>query len=202
MSGFKECIDGQSISGSIFWFTIPLVKSAARLCSMSEMDTDERLTPLHHAFASTNIASASSLSSTESMTRLKRPLDKSNSTFPTPKRSVPLVPPSTVTSPKKASERKKCVLVIDDSITIRKALSKGFERLGFMVDEAENGHRGLNCMKQKQYDLVMCDFLMPIMDGVDVARKIRAWEQVSRPWYHQVIENSTKLRLYLHVYSS
>jgi signal transduction histidine kinase/CheY-like chemotaxis protein len=182
LSESKECIDDQSISGSVFWFTIPLVKPAAHLSSMS----DEGVTLPNDAFTSTQIASASSLSSAESTTRLKRPLDKSNSTFSSPKRSAPSVPPSAVTSPKKTA-RKKCVLVIDDSITIRKALAKGFERLGFMVDEAQNGHQGFNCMKQKPYDLVMCDFLMPIMDGVDVVRKIRAWEHVSRPWYRQHI---------------
>ena len=186
LSGSKESSSDESLFGSVFWFTIPLVKPSARLCSMSETDTEEGLTPLHCAFASTKIASASSLSSTESISRRKRPLDRSNSTFPTPKRNFALVPPSSIAPPKKSIERKKCVLVIDDSMTIRKALAKGFERLGFVVDQAENGHQGFNCMKQKPYDLVMCDFLMPIMDGVDVVRKIRAWEQVSRPWYHQV----------------
>eukprot|EP00804_Cyclotella_cryptica_P021475 CCRYP_005801-RC/>CCRYP_005801-RC protein AED:0.45 eAED:0.50 QI:0/-1/0/1/-1/0/1/0/120 len=95
--------------------------------------------------------------------------------------SLDIIPPL-----KNASERPKCVLVIDDSITIRKALSKGFVRLGFYVDEAENGLQGFNRLKAGPYDLVLLDFLMPIMDGIDVAKKFRAWEKACRPWFHQV----------------
>lgn len=84
------------------------------------------------------------------------------------------------------AERAKCVLIIDDSLTIRKALSKGFSRLGFQVDEAENGLQGFKRLKNATYDLVILDFLMPVMDGIDVAKKFRAWEKLCRPWFHQV----------------
>lgn len=85
------------------------------------------------------------------------------------------------------SERKKKVLIIDDSLTIRKALSKGFSRLGFDVEEAENGMEGLKKLKVTEYHLVLLDFLMPVLDGVDVAKKFRVWEKERRPWFHQYI---------------
>jgi len=85
------------------------------------------------------------------------------------------------------SERQKRVLVVDDSLTIRKGLSRGFSRLGFEVDEAENGLQGLKKLKATTYDLVLLDFLMPVMDGIDVVRKFRAWETLNRVWFHQYI---------------
>jgi CheY-like chemotaxis protein len=46
------------------------------------------------------------------------------------------------------------------------------------VDQAENGLQGFNLMKAGPYDLVLLDFLMPIMDGIDVAKKLRTWEHI------------------------
>ena len=91
-----------------------------------------------------------------------------------------------VAPPKDYSKRSKRVLLIDDSVTIRKGLSRGFSRLGFEVEEAENGLQGLRKLKAGLYDLVVLDFLMPVLDGPDVARQFRAWEAEHRPEIHQV----------------
>lgn len=85
------------------------------------------------------------------------------------------------------TERGKAVLIIDDSISIRKGLVRGFSRLGFDVDEAENGMQGLKLVKNRLYDLVLLDFLMPVMDGPDMARTFREWENTNRPDFHQYI---------------
>mmetsp|Transcript_29583 Transcript_29583/g.54170 ORF Transcript_29583/g.54170 Transcript_29583/m.54170 type:complete len:1093 (-) Transcript_29583:158-3436(-) len=87
----------------------------------------------------------------------------------------------------KRHKRMKRALIIDDSLTIRKGLVRGFTRLGFEVDEAENGLQGFKKLKAECYELVMLDFLMPVMDGPDVARKFREWEEEYRPDFHQYI---------------
>ena len=84
------------------------------------------------------------------------------------------------------SKRSTRVLLIDDSVTIRKGLSRGFSRLGFEVEQAENGLQGLRKLKAGLYDLVVLDFLMPVLDGPDVARQFRAWEADHRPDIRQV----------------
>ena len=94
--------------------------------------------------------------------------------------------PDESTDQQDPSQRTKRVLVIDDSLTIRKGLSRGFSRLGFEVEEAENGLQGLKKLKSGLYDLVLLDFLMPVLDGPDVARKFRLWEREQRPDFHQV----------------
>ena len=41
------------------------------------------------------------------------------------------------------------------------------------VDKAQNGYDGYKMLQQKQYDFVICDLNMPVMDGYEAAMKIR-----------------------------
>jgi hypothetical protein len=52
------------------------------------------------------------------------------------------------------------VLVIEDTLLIQKMLTRWFTQHGCHVTCADNGLIGLQCMKTKQFDLVICDFLM------------------------------------------
>lgn len=64
------------------------------------------------------------------------------------------------------------ILVIDDERGIRSTLKEilGFE--GYSVEVAENGIIGLDMIKAKDYDIVLCDIKMPEMDGIEVLKKI------------------------------
>ncbi len=70
------------------------------------------------------------------------------------------------------------ILVIEDEAAIRRVLVKilSEENDGYQLEEAEDGLRGLEAVKNNDYDLVLCDIKMPKMDGVEVleaARKIK-----------------------------
>ncbi|KAA2218197.1 MULTISPECIES: sigma-54-dependent transcriptional regulator [Maribacter] len=70
------------------------------------------------------------------------------------------------------------ILVIEDEAAIRRVLVKilSEESDSYMVEEAEDGLKGLETIKNNDYDLVLCDIKMPKMDGVEVleaARKIK-----------------------------
>jgi DNA-binding NtrC family response regulator len=70
------------------------------------------------------------------------------------------------------------ILVIEDEAAIRRVLVKilSEENDAYVVEEAEDGLKGLETIKNKDYDLVLCDIKMPKMDGVEVleaARKIK-----------------------------
>eukprot|EP00804_Cyclotella_cryptica_P027726 CCRYP_020462-RA/>CCRYP_020462-RA protein AED:0.06 eAED:0.06 QI:995/1/1/1/0.75/0.66/9/93/889 len=187
-----DSMDHDPIYGTVFWFTVPLILPKTTI-SVGPIDVEEGLKierneTIETKNAATKIRDQTSPSSTEFTSIndiMKRSIGESNkstdseTTYP-PESSVNL-------SPKNEPGRQKCVLVIDDSITIRKALSKGLTRLGFHVDEAENGLQGFHRLKAGPYDLVLLDFLMPILDGIDLAKKFRAWEQACRPWFHQYI---------------
>jgi CheY-like chemotaxis protein len=85
------------------------------------------------------------------------------------------------------SIRRKKALMIDDSIIILKTLSRALSKLGYETSQAANGLEGLKFMQHSTYDLVLCDFLMPIMDGLDCVREYRSWEQLNRPGFIQYI---------------
>jgi len=63
------------------------------------------------------------------------------------------------------------ILIIDDERPIRNTLKEILEYEKFKVDEAEDGLKGLEKIKQGKYDLIMCDIKMPLMDGIEVLEK-------------------------------
>ena len=70
------------------------------------------------------------------------------------------------------------ILVIEDEAAIRRVLVKilSEESDSYQLEEAEDGVKGLEAVKNNDYDLVLCDIKMPKMDGVEVleaARKIK-----------------------------
>ncbi len=70
------------------------------------------------------------------------------------------------------------ILVIEDEAAIRRVLVKilSEENDAYSVEEAEDGLKGIETIKNNDYDLVLCDIKMPKMDGVEVleaARKIK-----------------------------
>ncbi|MFK5973953.1 MAG: sigma-54 dependent transcriptional regulator [Flavobacteriaceae bacterium] len=70
------------------------------------------------------------------------------------------------------------ILIIEDESAIRRVLLKilSEENDTYELDEAEDGLKGLETIKNNDYDLVLCDIKMPKMDGVEVleaARKIK-----------------------------
>lgn len=67
------------------------------------------------------------------------------------------------------------ILIIEDEAAIRRVLKKiiSEENDTYEVDEAEDGLQGIEMIKDKDYDLVLCDIKMPKMDGVEVLEKAK-----------------------------
>ena len=78
-------------------------------------------------------------------------------------------------------------LVIEDSVVVRKNMARVLSKLGFEVTQAVNGMEGLRELKNSLFDLVLCDFLMPVMDGLDCVQQYRQWESGNRPFFKQYI---------------
>jgi signal transduction histidine kinase len=71
----------------------------------------------------------------------------------------------------------KRVLVIEDDSEVRAMLVESLKMLGYNVTEAADGRAGLNRLQDDNPDLLMVDFAMPGMNGIDViaeARKMRS----------------------------
>ncbi|MBF0621612.1 MAG: response regulator [Magnetococcales bacterium] len=66
------------------------------------------------------------------------------------------------------------VLVVDDSRAARRMVGQHLERHGFGLVEASDGAQALKIIQQQQIHLVITDFQMPGMDGLELTHKIRA----------------------------
>jgi diguanylate cyclase (GGDEF)-like protein len=66
------------------------------------------------------------------------------------------------------------ILIVDDSPTIRTALRQLVERMGHSIIEAENGEEALRLYEKERPGLVLIDVVMPVMDGYESARRMRA----------------------------
>ena len=69
------------------------------------------------------------------------------------------------------------VLLVDDSITILKLTKNAIENTGHIVETANNGLDAKNKMLEKNYDVVLIDFQMPIMGGIEATRLFREFEE-------------------------
>ena len=68
-------------------------------------------------------------------------------------------------------------LIVDDSSVMRKIVERALRQAGIdlkEVHEAGSGTEGLEMLKAKQVDLILSDINMPLMDGLEFLRQIRA----------------------------
>lgn len=65
-------------------------------------------------------------------------------------------------------------LVVDDSRMIRKVARRIVEAIGYTVIEAENGEEGLSRCRSAMPDLVITDWNMPVMSGIEFVTALRA----------------------------
>ena len=68
----------------------------------------------------------------------------------------------------------KRILVVDNDPNIRKVLEMHLSQAGYTVEHAENGKRCVQLLGEYPPDLVLLDLLMPIMDGHEATRILRA----------------------------
>lgn len=74
----------------------------------------------------------------------------------------------------------KCIIA-DDSKIIRMVLSKIFSNLGLSVLEAEDGEEVLELCRKEEPALIVMDWRLPIIDGIDVLYKIRGEYKIRQP---------------------
>ena len=75
--------------------------------------------------------------------------------------------------------RGKRVLIVDDDMRNSFALSKLLTDRGIITSIAQNGQKALDLLNEATVDLVLMDIMMPVMDGFETIKRLRAQSEFS-----------------------
>jgi chemosensory pili system protein ChpA (sensor histidine kinase/response regulator) len=79
----------------------------------------------------------------------------------------------TSAAPVLEAEQAALVMVVDDSLTMRKVLSRALEREGYRVITAKDGMDAIQVLQENMPDIMLTDIEMPRMDGFELVRNVR-----------------------------
>ncbi len=83
----------------------------------------------------------------------------------------------TISKPELAPLHKLSLLFVDDEEDIRRGTSRYLQRHFLAYHDAPNGQEGLEKFRQYRPDIVVTDVTMPVMDGLEMARRIKAEDE-------------------------
>ena len=66
------------------------------------------------------------------------------------------------------------ILLVEDSISLRRSLTIGLQNLGFTVDDTEDGSEGLSMALSGDYDVIVLDIMLPSIDGLTILKTLRS----------------------------
>lgn len=70
-------------------------------------------------------------------------------------------------------EKRANILIVDDNISLAKTMSLILERKGYEATTARDGPSAIKRVEERPFDLIFMDIKMPLMDGVQIYRKIK-----------------------------
>ena len=76
---------------------------------------------------------------------------------------------------------KNLILIVDDDPITRRLLRLAMEKEGYEVVEAHNGEQGLALFSQRVPDIVLLDFMMPVMNGVEFCHHLQELMKTTEP---------------------
>ena len=68
------------------------------------------------------------------------------------------------------------LLLVEDNILNQKLIFLNLTKYGFTIDIANNGFEAVEKFKDYEYDIILMDIMMPIMDGFEATKLIRHYE--------------------------
>lgn len=90
------------------------------------------------------------------------------------------------------TETVKRVLVVDDSRVQRRILSSSLKRWGYEVLEADSGHAALDICKNEPLDLILSDWMMPGMNGLEFCKEFRKLKRDNYGYFILLTSKSEK----------
>lgn len=65
------------------------------------------------------------------------------------------------------------ILIVDDEYLIADILGFALEDAGYRVEKASNGRKALDALRARRVELVITDYMMPVLNGEELVRAIR-----------------------------
>jgi two-component system copper resistance phosphate regulon response regulator CusR len=65
------------------------------------------------------------------------------------------------------------ILIIEDEVNVSSFIKRGLEEEGFMTETAFDGAMGLNLACNQEFDVIVLDVILPVMNGIEVCQRIR-----------------------------
>jgi len=87
--------------------------------------------------------------------------------------------PAVAVEPEREIDHGKSVMVVDDSITVRKVTTRLLERHGMQVQTAKDGVDAISKLQEQRPDIMLLDIEMPRMDGFELARHMRNSDELN-----------------------
>ena len=85
------------------------------------------------------------------------------------------------------------VLIVDDFATMRRILKNIMKQIGFSdITEADNGKNALKILKSQEIDLILCDWNMPEMAGIEVLNTVRGDDELKNTPFIMVTAEAQK----------
>ncbi|MBT6347254.1 MAG: response regulator [Nitrospina sp.] len=89
----------------------------------------------------------------------------------------------------------KRVIVIDDAPVVREVIAKNLHKIGFEEDnvfQASDGLEGINMLRAEQVDLIISDWNMPNMDGLELLKTIKGYPELASIPFIMITSESEK----------
>mmetsp|Transcript_30035 Transcript_30035/g.72920 ORF Transcript_30035/g.72920 Transcript_30035/m.72920 type:complete len:952 (+) Transcript_30035:145-3000(+) len=175
---------GQQLKGSIFWFSIPFLELPDKSQTLQSREASGAIAMKPHVSTKppANVPDEHKLDTDMTWDAADEAAISENNNFASCNQRKRKQEDLTC-----STNRMRRALIIDDSVVTRRTLSRMLNMLGFDVTEAVNGMDGLKLLQGSLFDLTLCDFLMPVMDGPDCVQQYRQFEMSRRPWFDQYI---------------